>query len=326
MWLLTGWTSDVPLRVARATAACVVISALAAGCGSRDNVTTAPTPQSQSPATAVTAAPAPPSVTAAAPATTSSAPRIAQAGGLLTTEELTQQFGGITFTADPAGASPGTLKLISTADGPVTVQESTQVFPPVCAGVVFTGDATVYGNTQVEQMTTEMFQRVQDGSGSALPVGPVVVAQTVAMFPTAADAQNLFDTQKRQWQSCKDKTGVATQYDKTVNVRVMGSPSVWSAVEEFVLGTISEKTTLGSASMAISMASNDGINPADACQQAMGIHGNTIVEARTCNWPKLPDPGPAPGDSQFPPRQEPNPAWATPDAQRLVEAMLDKIR
>lgn len=326
MGRLAGWASDVPLRVARATAAVAVISGLAAGCGSRDNASTAATPQPQSAPTTVTAAPAAPSTTAAAPATTSSVFPIGQAGGLLTTEELSQQLGGIKVTTDPAGASGGTLKLISTTDGPTTAQEPTQVFPPVCAGVVFTGDATVYGNTQVEQMTTEMFQQVQKESGDAGPTGPIVVGQTVAIFPTAADAQNLFDTQKRQWQACKDKTGVASQYDSTVNVRVMGSPSVYSSVEEFVLGTINEKTVLGGQSMAISMASNGGINPADACQQAMGIQSNTIVEARTCQWPELPDPGPAPGDSQFPPKQEPNPAWAAPDAQRLVEAMLGKIR
>jgi hypothetical protein len=68
--------------------------------------------------------------------------------------------------------------------------------------------------------------------------------------------------------------------------------------------------------MTVSMASNSGLTGADACQRAMGIRNNIIVEARTCQPPNL----------SVSPMVDPDPSWATPDAQRLVVSMLNKIR
>lgn len=48
----------------------------------------------------------------------------------------------------------------------------------------------------------------------------------------------------------------------------------------------------------------------------MGIRNNVIVEARTCKAPNL---------TNISPMVRPDPAWAVPDAQRLVAAMLNKI-
>jgi hypothetical protein len=51
---------------------------------------------------------------------------------------------------------------------------------------------------------------------------------------------------------------------------------------------------------------------ADACQRALGVQGNVVVEARTCGVPSI---NVMPGTS--------NPDWATRDAERVAKAMLD---
>jgi len=247
---------------------------------------------------------------------------------LLTPEELSQHLRGVKVIATPTGAGDSVLALTATIDGPTEVSPSTEVFPPVCSNVVFTGDHIVFGNGPVEHMKTETFSQSRaslDTEGNRTG-SPELASQTVAVFPTAADAQNVFDTQRRQWQVCRTTTGAADQFWPEINVRVINPPSGTSAgVQEFIVGAIDEKKVAGGDRIAVSMAANGGIYQSDACQQAMGVHGNVIVEARTCQAPRLPDPGSPVGDAQFPVMQEANPSWAIPDAQRLVEGMLNKI-
>jgi len=247
---------------------------------------------------------------------------------VLTPDELSQHLRGVKVIATPAGAADGVLALTANIDGPTEVSPPTEVIPPVCSSVVFTGDHMVFGNGPVEHMKTETFSQPRaslDVEGNRTG-SPELAAQTVAVFPTSADAQNIFDAQRRQWQVCRTTTGAADQFWPEINVRVLAPPSGSSAgVQEFILGAIDEKKLVDGDRIAISMAANGGIYQSDACQQAMGIHGTVIVEARTCQAPRLPDPGPPVGDAQFPVMQEANPSWAIPDAQRLVEGMLNKI-
>jgi hypothetical protein len=56
-------------------------------------------------------------------------------------------------------------------------------------------------------------------------------------------------------------------------------------------------------------------NGADACQQALGVRENVVVEVRTCEAPNLT----APPDS-------PDLAWAVPDAERVAKAMLENVK
>jgi hypothetical protein len=65
----------------------------------------------------------------------------------------------------------------------------------------------------------------------------------------------------------------------------------------------------------VAMASPVGELPAQACQQALGMHENVVVETRTCAVPNV---NAVPGIS--------NPDWATDDAERVAKAMLQNVK
>ena len=68
----------------------------------------------------------------------------------------------------------------------------------------------------------------------------------------------------------------------------------------------------------LAMASTNNMGPtngADACQQALAVRQNVVVEVRTCQAPNLTSPP-----------NSPNPAWAVADAERVAEAMLANIK
>ncbi len=68
------------------------------------------------------------------------------------------------------------------------------------------------------------------------------------------------------------------------------------------------------------MATYSGENGPDACQQALGVRENVVVESRTC---KVPDVIATYDPNHGWPR---DPAWAGTDAERLARAMLDNIK
>ncbi|MFM9107685.1 MAG: serine/threonine-protein kinase PknH/PknJ [Chloroflexota bacterium] len=267
--------------------------------------TPAAAPTSALPVTPTAAAPAPP------PAAPPPAPPRGSSTGvvdsaLLTTEELSRLLGGVPVTADAAGGfTVPALKMTASSYGPT--DHASQVTPPSCVGVVFTADIRVYGESPVERMKTESFAPAIYGPTY---YGPSRLEQTVAVFPTAADAQNLFAQQQQQWHECGNQAHPPYPDDPTTDV---GVTLGYEQGRGFTLGKIQRD---GGDVISLSMASNSGLNGPDACQQSMGIRDNVIVEARTCKAPDLPN---------ISPMVRPDPKWAVPDAQRLVAAMLNKV-
>ena len=82
----------------------------------------------------------------------------------------------------------------------------------------------------------------------------------------------------------------------------------------FALGNVQSEHNL----ITIAMASNDGLFGADACQQALAVRENIVVETRTCEMPDV-TAGP---DQGFPK----DPGWAVPDAERVAKEMLENVR
>jgi serine/threonine-protein kinase len=223
---------------------------------------------------------------------------------LLTTEELSRLLGGVPVTADAAGGvTVPALKMTASSYGPT--DHASQVTPPMCVGVVFTADNRVYGESSVEKMRTESFAPATYDSNY---YGPSRLEQTVAVFPTAADAQILLAEQQRQWHACGNQASPVWPESPYIDV---GVTLGYEQGRGFTLG----KTQHDGDVMALSMASNSGLNGPDACQQAMGIRNNVIVETRTCKAPNL----------TISPMVRPDPDWAVPDAQRLAAAMLNKV-
>lgn len=233
-------------------------------------------------------------------------------GILLSAGELSKLLGGIPVYTDP-GVDPRKdgLTLTGSTFGPT--DHANQVTPPTCVGVIFTGDRGDFGGTDVKQMETQSFSgddtpqwNEQTRSWETVYQGPHLVLQTAAVFPNAQDARRFFVTQQGWWNSCQGAQGVSVEFGPE-NGR------------DFTVGEIQPADNIVTVSMA-----HSNYQLTDACQQAMGIGNNVIVEARTCRTPSDQQIAAAPRQpgTPFP---VPNPSWAIPDAHRLVAAMIAKI-
>ncbi|WP_082946872.1 serine/threonine-protein kinase PknH/PknJ [Mycobacterium sp. ACS4054] len=212
---------------------------------------------------------------------------------LLSPAELTKLL-GTNVTKDPSEGGPGGPGLNSSSYG--MADHSDHVTPPACVGAVFTGEHDVYADADPAAIKTQTF-----GSPNGINPGtPHLVQQTAAVFASPEGAQQLLTTAAGKWKGC-------------AGVRVYASFGYESGAG-FVLGRVvsqNEMITLG-------MASTTNVGPtngADACQQALGVRGNVVVEVRTCEAPTLTTPPDAPSL-----------AWVVPDAERVAEAMLQNFK
>lgn len=208
---------------------------------------------------------------------------------LLTDAQLSKLL-GIDVTSNPAGGGGGALALNSSSYGPS--DHSGQVTPRSCAGLAFTGEHDVYKPTDFEAIKTQMFSQMY-GPGMR---GPDLLQQTAAIFPSADQAQAFLAKSQTQWESCTSQTLYVT----------LG----YENARGFTLGSVRNDGTL----ITVSMGSPPGENGADACQQALGVRENIVVETRTCQ-------GPGP-NANANPGYPGNPAWAVPDAARVAKATL----
>jgi serine/threonine-protein kinase len=86
----------------------------------------------------------------------------------------------------------------------------------------------------------------------------------------------------------------------------------------FRLGSVQREGNV----ISVSMASNGALSGPHACQQALGARENVVVGTRSCNGvdPSIvPNYDPVQGWST-------DPKWATNDAARMANAILDKVR
>ena len=210
---------------------------------------------------------------------------------LLSATKLSSSL-GVEVTDDPAGGGAGGLALDSAYYG--MSDHSKQVTPTSCVGVVFTGEHEVYDPAGATELKTRTFGTLYGGSAGT----PHLLQQTAAIFPSAADAQRFLTSSQTHWDACaNDEVQATLGYENGAG---------------YVLGSVQREGDV----IAVSMATNGGLNGPDACQQALGAELNMVVEVRTCEVPDIVntyDPG------QGFPR---DPDWAAPDAERLIKAML----
>ena len=178
---------------------------------------------------------------------------------------------------------------------------SSSVTPPSCVGVVFGAEHEVYADSGFEEMRDQTFipePYVSDPTGAA----PDRLEQTVAVFPSAEQAQAVLTSSERQLRVCTNGR---------VDQRT-GQESGFS----FILGGVQRQGDL----LTVSMASTIVMGPraAYACQQTLGGRANVVVGTRSCE---------VPANITFTiPTVTPDPGWATNDAARLANAMLDKVK
>lgn len=224
---------------------------------------------------------------------------------LLTAAEIGNLLGGIEVSSEPGGTVGAVLKLDFSSYGPS--DHSRQVDPPSCVSVAFTGDQASYGGADVDAMKTESFSPGTYATGEQ---GPTQLEQSLAVFRSAESAQSFLATQQAQWTACTSPQNPPYQDFPEIDVSVLLG---YENGRSFILGNVARSSDM----ISVSMASNNPVTGAHACQQALAARNNVVVEARTCQVPSA--------VTSISPMEPADPAWAMPNAQRLVVAMLKKV-
>lgn len=198
----------------------------------------------------------------------------------------------VNVTSNPAGGA-GALALKSTSYG--VSDHAGQVTPRSCVGLVFTGEHDVYVDSGYAQIKTQIFDSFNAGLSNQS--GPDLLQQTAAVFPSTEQAQKFLESSQDQWTTCsKSKVDATLGYENG---------------RSYTLGGVKRQGDL----VTVPMASPGGEGIPDACQQALGLQENVVVEVRTCSVPNT---------TAAPPYS--NPDWATDDAELVAKAMLRNIK
>jgi hypothetical protein len=139
------------------------------------------------------------------------------------------------------------------------------------------------------------FARTPESQGS----GPANVEESVLIFSSAEEAETVFKASQAQWRSC---TGSP--------VTVGYGEDSWT----YNLGAVQFRGDVSSVSMAA--ASQAQVVGDRACQTAIGLRANVVVETWTCLWASFP----------YFPATPADPNAAGDYAVQLINAMLDKVK
>ena len=191
-----------------------------------------------------------------------------------------------------AGGAAGALAMNSSSYG--MSDHSGQVTPRSCVGVVFTGEHDVYVAADPAAIKTQTFGNLYSSSPNA---GPYLLQETAAVFASAEQAQQFLESSQAQSETCSGGE--------------VGATFGFENGARYALGKVQRQEDL----ITVAMASNGGETGPDACQQALGVSDNVVVEARTCAVPNV---NATPGTS--------DPSWATRDAERVAKAMLQNVK
>lgn len=216
---------------------------------------------------------------------------------MLTADELSKLL-GVNVTNNAAGGGGGSALAIKSSSYGMS-DHSGQVKPPSCVGVAFTGEHDVYATSDPAAIKIQIFGEQYGGSGSN-SAAPYYVEQTAAVFSSPEQAQQILKSAQSQWRTC----GSSSDVDVTLG---------FENGRSFRLGDVTHEGDL----ITVRMASWGGLNGLHACQQALGVRANVIVETRTCEEPSVPN---------FNWQDPINPAWASPTAAPLANAMLNKVK
>jgi serine/threonine-protein kinase len=175
------------------------------------------------------------------------------------------------------------------------LNNSKLVDPPSCVGVIFTGEHAVFDNTGF----TAMHDEILESDGYASTTGLTHVEQTVIVYPTPQQAQDVLSSSQRQWTSCTAGR---------VRLGTVGQNGENNKTFEF------GKVQLNTGMLSVPMIANSQESGGGACQQVMAVRANVIVGMRSCR-----DPEPPPGQLDAPVSSVRN------DAVSLANAMIDKI-
>lgn len=181
------------------------------------------------------------------------------------------------------------------------VDNSAQVDPPMCVGVLFGNDHSIYGDSGFDAIRDQTLTPTNYTNDTS-------VEQTVAVFPDAAAAQASSDSQIRRWHTCylhkpTDET-YAEPYTVQVGQRYGEGGIAW---------TLSDASRSERAAVMRMVGYDNESGYHAGCQVALRSKANVVVWVRACrsvdSQPVLTDLSYANGDY----------------AQQLVDAMIDKV-
>jgi hypothetical protein len=179
----------------------------------------------------------------------------------------------------------------------LAVEEARSRWIPLPTGCrIIRAEHDVYATADPAAIKIQIFGDKYGNSRS--DAKPYRAEQTAAVFPSAEQAQQVFKASQSQWNTCSN-----TEVDVTLG---------YENGRGFRLGDVKREGDL----ITISMASQDGLTGLHACQQALGVRANVVVEARTCEQPSVTINWQVPA----------NPAWASPSAAPLADAMLNNVK
>jgi serine/threonine-protein kinase len=144
-------------------------------------------------------------------------------------------------------------------------EEFQKVTPASCSGVMLGAYHATDSATGLAAIRTAILTRSPISNGR----GPKELEQSVSVFGTADEARTFATTLESQWRACTSG-GVA-----------QGSgEDHWT----FDFSAVQNRGDVVSVSMAASNVESGG----RACQTAIGIRANVVVEAWTCLWADFP--------------------------------------
>ncbi|GAA2553756.1 hypothetical protein GCM10010409_31090 [Mycolicibacterium diernhoferi] len=220
---------------------------------------------------------------------------------LLTPADITALTDGV-FDGDPPGGRA--VELLNSSQG--TSDNTHAADPSACVGVLHGAEQQVYAGTGYEAVRDQTL-------GKTISYIDDLVQQSVVIFASAEQAQAILDSSNVRWNECADGHPTAYSSDSSVD-EDLGYERGFS----WYLSDPARTTSMLTMHMTAANVENA---QTPACQVALGIRDNVVVQTRTCR-----DVGttrPFGSGSQIPSR--PDPSMAGDYAERLANAMLNRV-
>ncbi len=199
------------------------------------------------------------------------------------------------------GIAPDSDMVVSSSSYGMS-DNSNQVSPPSCVGIIFGAEHSVYSGTGFEEL------RDQTLDPSSYTVGHQI-EQTAVVFPSPEKAQAQLASQTKQWQTCAN---LPSEVPGTTGLQ-MGQRHgeggyTWTLAN----------VAVGDNLITVKMAGYDNEAGSDQlCQQALGVRANVVVKVKACRDITLPV-GSSPIFTDT--------SAAGDYGARLANAMLDKVK
>jgi serine/threonine protein kinase len=172
-----------------------------------------------------------------------------------------------TLTSNVFSGISSTEDMVVTKSSYGLADNTAQVRPASCAGVLYGAEHSVYEGSGFQEIRDQTLDPSNYTSGNQLE-------QTAVVFPSAQAAQASWAAQTKQWQSC---TELPSEVPGTTGLQ-MGQRNGEGGYA-WTLSTVKVAADM----ITLSMAGYDNEAGSDrACQQALGVKNNVLIKVAAC--------------------------------------------